>query len=117
MTCQGVGIEATEELLAALVRELHQVGQGHHGIPRRLGNHLNLEALVPQCVGIGRGKQLVEAELACAFSPNWQRQGFGQQDTAVQHRQVGFFAITEVSAGANGFVGQKSHAVRHRDVP
>ena len=45
---QRVGVVPIEGLLAALVGKLHQVGQGQHRVPRRLGHHLYREALVLQ---------------------------------------------------------------------
>ena len=41
VTAKSVGVKPVEDLFAALVGVLHQVRQGHHGVPRGLRNHLH----------------------------------------------------------------------------
>ena len=48
---QRVGIQPVEGLLGAFVRGLHQIRQRHHGVPRRIGDHLHGQRLVLERVG------------------------------------------------------------------
>ena len=47
-TRECVRVKPVEGLLGALVRELHQIRQRHHRVPRRVRHHLHREPLVLQ---------------------------------------------------------------------
>ena len=72
LTSQGVGIETVEGLLGTFMGKLHQVRQGHHRIPGRIGNHLYGEVFVLQSLRIARGHQLGKIELLGLSSSNGQ---------------------------------------------
>ena len=74
MTGKRVGVKPVEGLLGALVRVLHQIGQGEHRVPRRVGRHLHSKRLVAQCVRLAGRDQFVEAEFLRALVANRQRQ-------------------------------------------
>ena len=95
---QRVGVEPVEDLLAALVRILHQVGQRHHRVPRGLRHHLHGQALVMQRVRLAGLEQLGELELLGLRPANRQRQRFRHQNPAAEHRQIAFLAVAQTAS-------------------
>ena len=84
--CECVGVKPVERLLGALVRVLHQIGQGEHRVPRRVGRHLHGERLVLQRVRPAGRDQFFEAEFPRALVADRQRQRLGDEDAPREHR-------------------------------
>ena len=59
---QRVCIEPVKGLLGTLIREIHQIRQGHNRIPGRIGNHLDGKVLFDG-VGIAGPHQLLKVKL------------------------------------------------------
>ena len=109
---QGVGIQPIERLLVALVGILHQVGQGHDRVPRRVRDHLHRQALALQGLRLARFQQPLELELLGLRAADRQRQRFGDQRAADQHRQQALLAVGDPAGRADGLVADRP-AGRH----
>ena len=75
------------------MRELHQIGQGHNGVPRGIGDHLNREILVLDGIGFPRGHELGEVELLGLRPAYGQGHGFRYEDSARKDGQVPLLSI------------------------
>jgi hypothetical protein len=81
----GIGVVAAEELLRALIRILHHVGQRQHRQPHRIGRELQRQRLMAQC-GRSGILQLLEGEIVRSLAAHRQRHGLGHQHAVGQHR-------------------------------
>ena len=104
---QGVGIQAIERLLVALVGIFHEVGQGHDRVPRRVRDHLHRQALALQGLRLARFQQAVELELLGLRAADGQRQRFGDQRAADEHRQQALLAVGDPAGRADGLVADR----------
>ena len=112
-----VGVKPVERLLGALVRVLHQIGQGEHRVPCRVGGHLHGERLVLQCVRPAGRDQFLEAKFPRALVADRQRQRLGDEDAPREHRQIIFLAIPLVAGRGGHLIHERRRAVRHGEPP
>ena len=114
---ERVGVQPVETLLGALVRILHQVGQGEHGVPGGVGCHLHGERLVLERVRLVGGDQFVELKFLRALVTDRQRQRFGDEDAAGEHGQIVFLGICLVARRGSDSVDKCRRAVGHGEAP
>ena len=117
VTGKRVGVKPVERLLGAVVRVLHQVGQGEHGVPSGIGRHLHGERLVLQRVRLAGLDQFFEAEFLRALASNRQRQRLGDEDAPRQHRQIILLAVPLVAGRGGHLIHERRRAVRHGEPP
>ncbi len=114
---ERVGVKPVEDLLAALVRKLHQVRQRHHRIPRRLRRHLHRERLVAQRVGLAAREQLREGKRLRLLASDRQRHRLRHENPPAEHGQETLLAVAGLRGGADGLVREETEPVGHGDPP
>ena len=117
VAAETVGVQAGEGAHGARVRVLHEIGQGHHGVPAGVGNHLHGESLVLDGVALAGGDKFVELEVLGLGAADGQREAFGDEDAAAEHGQKALFAIGHFVSAAHGFEGEEAKVVWHTETP
>ena len=114
---ERICVEPVERLLRAFMRELHEVRQRHHRIPRRIRHHLHREGLRLQRVRFSALDQLGEFKLLRLRSAHGQRQRLRHERAPREHREQPFLAVREPARGADRLVAQRVRAVGHLQLP